>query len=100
MDTKIFTDFWLAWWAFVLFILLTMYWLKKAIDFIPNAIKQHFEAISEMQDKFSDNLDRITDKNAKIAEWFIFELSNITKEHEKQNAKLDAIHNDLKLLKK
>jgi len=100
MDTTIFTDFWLAWWAFIVFILLIAYWIKSLIDFVPKAIKQHFDAIAEMQDKFSDNLDIITDKNTKIAEWFIWQLSSITKEHEKQNAKLEEIYNELKLLKK
>lgn len=100
MDSKIFTDFWLAWWAFIVFILLIAYWIKRLIDFVPKAINQHFNAIADMQDKFSENLDRITDKNASIAEWFIWQLASITKEHEKQNAKLDAIHNDVKSLKK
>lgn len=93
METQIFSDFWIVGWSFILIILSVLYYAPKLLN-------QHFEAIDKMQDKFWASLDRITDKNTNIAEWFILQLGNITKEHELQNKKLDEIHTDIKNLHK
>ena len=98
MNTELFWEFGLVWWAFILFIWFAIYLMKRMVDYIPRAVDKHFVAIDKMQEKFSDNLDNITAKNGEIANGFITQLWQITKEHEAQNYKLEKMHDDIKVL--
>lgn len=107
-ETALFSEFWLIWGAFILFIILVMYALKKAVDFVPTAIKSHFEQIEKNNNKHSEDvrilqtnftiaLADITKENQSIVDSFIQKL---WADHSKQNMKLEEIHNDIKILHK
>jgi len=102
------SDFWIVWTFFIIFMAIIMYALKRAIDMVPKAITSHFEQIEKaskehsenirlMQKDFTQALADITHENKIIADNFI---SKLWDDHIKQNVKLEAIHTDIKLLKK
>jgi len=106
--TALLNDFWIVWTFFIIFMTIIMYALKKVIDMIPNWIKAHFDQIKEsnkshseeiraMQKDFTQALSDITHENKVIADNFI---SKLWDDHKQQNVKLEAIHTDIKLLKK
>ena len=92
MDTTILSEFGLIGWWYIL-----MLW--SILYYVPKLFKEHFSSLDRMQDKFWVNLEKITDKNTAIAEWFIWQLHSITKEHEHQNKLLEDIHSDVKHIK-
>jgi len=66
-----------------------------ALRYFPKMIDKHFDAIKELQRSFSDDLDKIVkhnkETNDRILKEFISQLSEISKEHEKQNKYLDKV---------
>lgn len=82
---KIFSEFWIVWWLLIIIVISLIYWLKKLIPYL---WQTHLEAINGMHDKFSANLDKITDT-------FLKKVEESEKWHNKHSEKLDVIHKEI-----
>ena len=100
---KVFWEFWLVGWTFILFILFVIYLFYKWANFIPIAINKHFEELKAIREDYSKNLKDITEKFGKqldtmnLSTQHFFE--QVENEHKKNYTKLEAIHSDVKYLK-
>ena len=81
---KLFSEFGIISTLFIAIILGFLFYLPKFAN-------RHFETIEKMQDKFSDNLDRITSKNDAISQRFISNLDKLERGQDKTLATLDKL---------
>ena len=81
---KLFSEFGIISTLFIAIILGVLFYLPKLAN-------RHFETIEKMQNKFSDNLDRITAKNDSNSQRFIASLDKLDRGQDKTLAILDKL---------
>jgi len=93
---NLFSDFGVTATLFIAIILSVIY-------YIPKVFNAHFAALAKMQDKFSESLEKITEKNRVISDGFLHSIQKLGDEHaeqikilEKLDKRQDDIYNHIK----
>lgn len=83
----------------VLATLLTMFvitFIWFFTKYIPRLVEKHFEVLDKMHDKFSSNLEQVTNNNSSVNKGFLESIDKLGHEHEEQMKILREINGKIK----